>query len=119
MQGADFTLMHCVSTYPTPEADLNLAMIRTLQRFHPFVGYSGHESSPWPTLAAVVLGACVVERHLTLDRAMYGSDQAASIETTGVLKLVKHVRNLEKAMNSGHWKVYESEEKIKAKLRKI
>ena len=77
-------LLHCVGTYPADEKDLNLNMIRSLKKFGCPVGYSGHETSVSPSVMAVVLGAEVIERHITLDRAMYGSDQAASLGTRGI-----------------------------------
>ena len=114
---ARFTLMHCVSTYPTPENQLNLAMIRTLRSVHPHVGYSGHETSPWPTLAAVVLGAEVVERHITLDRAMYGSDQAASIGPRDLTLLVQQIRALPRWLGDGIKTVTPDEQAVADKLR--
>lgn len=114
---APFTLMHCVSTYPTPEDELNLKMIKTLKRHHPCVGYSGHETSPWPTLAAVVLGASVVERHITLDRSMYGSDQSASLEPRGLQMLCSQIRALPDWMGDGHKRVSEAEQAVADKLR--
>ena len=87
--------MHCVSTYPTPETDLNLCQIEMLRdRYKVNVGYSGHEASVSPSLAAACLGASVIERHITLDRSMYGSDQAASLEKEGINSLVSVVRKI-------------------------
>lgn len=87
--------MHCVSTYPTPENDLNLVQIQMLrERYSRNVGYSGHESSVSPSIVAASLGACVIERHITLDRSMYGSDQAASLEKDGLENLVTVLRKI-------------------------
>jgi sialic acid synthase SpsE len=94
-------------------------MVRTLSdRFDVPVGYSGHETGLQTTLAAVTLGACVVERHITLDRASWGSDQAASVEPGGLHRLVRDIRVIESALGDGVKRVYESELPIKAKLRR-
>lgn len=112
-------LAHSTSTYPCPPAELNLQMIRTLQdEFGVPVGYSGHEVGLQTTYAAVVLGACFVERHITLDRAMWGSDQAASVEPQGVMRLVRDIRIIELSMGDGVKKVYESEMKARQRLRR-
>lgn len=112
-------LAHSTSTYPCPVEELNLAMIRTLKdRFDVPIGYSGHETGLAPTLVAVALGATFVERHITLDRAMWGSDQAASIEPGGFVKLVDDIRKVEAALGDGVKKVYESELGAMAKLRR-
>jgi N-acetylneuraminate synthase len=87
--------MHCVSTYPTPESDLNLNQIEMLrERYNVNVGYSGHEASVSPSIAAACLGVSVIERHITLDRSMYGSDQAASLEKEGLDNLVSVIRKI-------------------------
>ena len=113
-------LMHCTSTYPSTPDELNLECIRTMQREYPcLVGYSGHEVGLQTTVAAAVLGACVVERHLTLSREMYGSDQASSVEPHGFAKLVRDIRACEAARGDGVKRVYETELPIKAKLRKV
>jgi N-acetylneuraminate synthase len=115
----NLVLAHATSTYPCPPEELNLRMIGTLrQRFNCPVGYSGHEVGLPTTIAAVALGACYVERHITLDRAMWGSDQAASVEPGGLERLVKYVRTLEGAMGDGVKKVYESEREAMKRLRK-
>lgn len=117
----DLILLYCKSTYPCPTADLNLHGIATLRRLFGDeipVGYSGHEVGLPTTLAAVALGACVVERHFTLSRAMWGTDQAASVEPPGFRKLVASIRTIEGAMGDGVIRVLESEEPIKAKLRR-
>jgi N-acetylneuraminate synthase len=109
------------STYPCRLEELNLKVIKTLKDKFPSVpiGYSGHETGLAPTLAAVALGASFVERHITLDRAMWGTDQAASVEITGMCRLVKDIRDIEKALGDGVKKVYESELGNIKKLRRI
>lgn len=120
LRSADVLLMHCVSMYPCPVENLNLQMIPALKRtFGRPVGYSGHEVGLAPTLAAVVLGAEVVERHITLDRAMWGSDQAASVEEQGLRKLVKDIRTIEKAMGDGEKRVLPEELEQAKKLRRV
>ena len=95
-------LMHTTSAYPAKVADLNLRMIPVLREPYGIpVGYSGHEVGLPTTVAAVALGACYVERHLTLDRAMWGSDQAASVEPRGFARLVHYIRTVEAAMGDG------------------
>lgn len=102
---------HSTSAYPCPPQELNLRMVDTLMELYPEVpiGYSGHETGLGTTLAAVTLGACFVERHFTLDRAMWGSDHAASVEPQGMQKLVRDIRDLELALGDGIKRVYESE----------
>lgn len=113
-----FELMHCVSTYPMKDEDANLSTIKTLQgRFGCNVGYSGHEVGLAISYAAAALGITSLERHITLDRAMYGSDQAASIEPAGLRQLVGAVRKIEKAMGDGEIKVLDVEVPIARKLR--
>lgn len=113
-------LMHATSTYPCPSEELNLSMIGTLRReFGLLVGYSGHETGLQTSIAAVVLGACALERHITLDRAMWGSDQAASVEPMGLFRLVRDIRTVESALGDGVKKVYESEKGPMRKLRLI
>ncbi|MDP2923780.1 MAG: N-acetylneuraminate synthase family protein [Candidatus Omnitrophota bacterium] len=115
-----FELMHCNSRYPMPDEEANLKLIPELRKiFNCKVGYSGHEVGLITTCAAVALGATSVERHITLDRAMYGSDQAASVEIMGFYKLVKYIRNIEKAMGDGVKRVTPRELIIKEKLRKV
>lgn len=112
-------LMHTTSTYPCPPDQLNLRVINSLRsEFQLPVGYSGHETGLATTLAAVTLGACIVERHVTLDRAMWGTDQAASVEPGGLRRLVRDIRILETALGDGQKCVYESELLIAAKLRR-
>lgn len=116
----DLVLMHCTSTYPSRPRELNLRVIETLrEEFGCPVGYSGHEVGLQTSLAAVVLGACAVERHITLDRTMWGSDQAASVEPHGFARLVRDIRVIETALGDGVKKVYESEIPIRAKLRRV
>lgn len=119
--GENLGLMHCTSAYPCEPDELNLRMVETLRREFPNipVGYSGHEVGLVPSTIAVALGACMVERHLTLDRAMWGSDQAASVEPGGFEKLVKYIRVTEQALGDGVKKVYDSERSIMKKLRRV
>ena len=115
----NLALMHCTSSYPCKPEELNLKLIpRLIERYDVPVGYSGHEIGLYTTLAAVVLGACIAERHITLDRAMWGSDQAASIEPPGLARLVKDIRAVEMAMGDGVKQVYESEIPVQRKLRR-
>lgn len=117
----NLVIMHCTSTYPCEPEELNLKMVETLRREFPTVpiGYSGHEVGLVPSAIAVALGACMVERHLTLDRAMWGSDQAASVEPGGFEKLVKYIRVAEAALGDGVKRVYESELPSLRKLRRV
>lgn len=113
-------LMHCTSTYPSAVEELNLRAIPKLaERYDVPVGYSGHEVGLSTTVAAVTLGAVAVERHLTLDRAMWGSDQAASIEPEGFARLVKYIRAVERALGDGEKRVYDSEVPAMRKLRRV
>lgn len=114
-------LAHATSAYPCKLEELNLNMIKTLRNNYPEmpVGYSGHEVGLSPTWAAVALGASFVERHITLDRAMWGSDQAASVEIGGFMKLVANIRDIEKALGDGEKKVYASELSQMKKLRRV
>ena len=112
-------ICHTTSSYPCPPDELNLRMIQTLKdNFSCPIGYSGHEVGLVTSVIAVGLGACLVERHVTLDRAMWGSDQAASVEPQGVRTLVKYIRVTEKALGDGQKKVYDSEQSTLKKLRK-
>ena len=113
-----FELMHCVSTYPMDEKDANLRMINSLKEsFSCKVGYSGHESGLAVSYAAAALGISSLERHITLDRAMYGSDQAASIEPAGYKTLIGAIRKIEEAMGDGQKRVLDAEISIAEKLR--
>jgi N-acetylneuraminate synthase len=114
-------LLHCTSTYPCEPEELNLKMVESLRREFPNIpiGYSGHEVGLVPSAVAVAFGACMVERHLTLDRAMWGSDQAASVEPGGFERLVKYIRVTEASLGDGVKKVYESEKGSMKKLRRV
>lgn len=115
----DLLIAHSTSTYPCAPQELNLRMIQTLRlRFDCPVGYSGHEVGLQTTLAAVTLGAAFVERHITLDRAMWGSDQAASVEPWGLMRLVRDIRVIEQALGDGVKRVYESEMQARQRLRR-
>lgn len=117
----NLALMHCTSTYPCEPEELNLNMVRTLRDEFPDlpIGYSGHEVGLVPSAVAVALGACMVERHMTLDRAMWGSDQAASVEPGGFEKLVKYIRVTEASLGDGVKRVYDSEKSSMKKLRRV
>lgn len=113
-----FELMHCVSTYPMKDADANLKTIETLrEKFKCKVGYSGHETGLVVSHAAAALGISSIERHITLDRAMYGSDQAASLAPAGLKRLVPEVRRVQIAMGDGIKRIIEDEIPIAKKLR--
>ena len=117
-EGAEFALLHCNSTYPAPLEDLNLRCIQTLrERYDCEVGYSGHEFRLGTTVASVYLGATILERHITLDRTMWGSDHLASVEPQGLIKLVKGVRELEIALGDGVKRVTDGELPVRKKLR--
>jgi len=116
----DLILLQATSTYPSEVEELNLRVIpRLLERYDIPVGYSGHEVGLYTTLAAVVLGACIVERHITMGRAMWGSDQAASVEPQGFARLVKDIRAVEASMGDGVKRRYDSEVPIMKKLRLV
>lgn len=114
-------IAHSTSSYPCPNEELNLKMITTLREKYPSIpiGYSGHETGLSTTWAAVALGACFVERHITLDRANWGSDQAASVEVDGFYRLVRNIRDIEIALGDGIKRVYPSELIARKKLRKV
>lgn len=114
-------LCHATSTYPAPPEQLNLRMIDTLAAEYPNVpiGYSGHEVGLQTTLCAVALGAVLVERHITLDRSMWGSDQAASVEPEGMRRLVRDIRVLEASLGDGVKQVYPGELAAMRKLRRV
>jgi N-acetylneuraminate synthase len=116
----DLILLHATSTYPSQPAELNLRAIVTLrERYGVPVGYSGHEVGLATSVAARALGACMIERHITLDRAMWGSDQAASVEPSGFQRLVKDIRGVESALGDGVKVVYDSEVPVMEKLRRV
>ena len=112
-------LLHCNSTYPAPVDELNLSAIKTLADKYPDfeIGYSGHEMLLGTTVASVLLGASIIERHITLDRSMEGSDHSASVTPHGLFKLVSGIRELELAYGDGVIKVTESEKPVREKLR--
>jgi N-acetylneuraminate synthase len=113
-------LMHTTSTYPCPPEESNLLGIGTLEsRFGVPVGYSGHERGLQVSVAAVALGACVLERHITLDRTMWGSDQAASLEPEGLRRLIRDVRIVETALGDGVKRVFPGEEAPRKRLRRV
>jgi len=113
-------LAHSTSTYPCDPKELNLRVIQTLKKeFTCPIGYSGHEVGLIPTVVAVALGACLVERHITLDRTMWGSDQASSVEPQGLRQLMKYIRVTEQAVGDGIKKVYDSELDQLKKLRRV
>lgn len=117
----DLAIAHSTSAYPCEVEELNLKMITTLQSRYPDVpiGYSGHETGLAPTWAAVALGAAFVERHITVDRAMWGSDQAASVEMGGFATLIRNIRDIEASLGDGVKKVYPSELGPMKKLRRV
>lgn len=120
--GSDNTVLcHATSTYPAKPLELNLRMIHTLQADFPNVpiGYSGHEVGLQTTLAAVALGAVFVERHITLDRAMWGSDQAASVEPPGLQRLVRDIRTISESLGDGVKRIYDGELTAMKKLRRV
>ncbi len=113
-----FTLMHCISTYPCTNDDCNLSVMMSLKdRYRCDIGYSGHEVGILPTVAAASLGATAIERHITLDRAMYGSDQSASLEKKGLEYVIKYSRTIPSIIGDGVKKVNNSELEISKKLR--
>ena len=116
----DLIILHTNSTYPSKVENLNLRVMHTLRnRYGVPIGYSGHEVGLAPSVAAAAIGACMIERHITLDRAMWGSDQAASIEPHGFARLIKDVRATEAALGDGVKRVYDEEIPIREKLRRI
>jgi N-acetylneuraminate synthase len=115
----DLVILHATSTYPAEYIELNLSVISALkQRYGVPIGYSGHETGIPSSIAVVALGACMVERHITLDRAMWGSDQAASLGPGGIIKMVSGIRLMEMAMGDGVKRVIEREKPIIKKLRR-
>ncbi|HXJ23968.1 MAG TPA: N-acetylneuraminate synthase family protein [Polyangia bacterium] len=114
-------IAHATSSYPCPPEHLNLNMINTLKSLYADcpIGYSGHEVGLAPTWAAVTLGATFVERHITLDRAMWGTDQAGSVEIGGLLRLVANIRDIERSLGDGVKRIYEGEIAARKKLRRV
>jgi len=116
----DLIILHSCSTYPAYYEELNLRVIPLLrERYKIPIGYSGHETGIPSTVAAVAMGACMVERHISLDRSMWGSDQAASLEPNGITRLVRDIRLVETAMGDGIKRVVEREVPIMKKLRRV
>jgi N-acetylneuraminate synthase len=116
----DLVILHATSTYPASYDELNIKVIPALaQHFNVPIGYSGHETGIPSSVAAVALGAMMVERHLTLDRAMWGSDQAASLEPNGMQRLVRDIRLIETSFGDGKKRVFEREVPIMEKLRRV
>ena len=117
---SEIIILHCTATYPSKIEELNLLVIEKYKDFYRYpIGYSGHEVGVSTSIMAVTLGACVIERHITLDRAMWGSDQAASLEPHGIKVLVRDVKEMPAVLGDGKKKVYDSEIPIKNKLRRI
>ena len=115
----NLVIFHCTSTYPTSNNEINLNYIKTLrQKYSCPIGFSGHERGIMPSTVAASMGANSIERHITLDRTMWGSDQSASLEPQGLAKLVRDIRELKDIMGDGIKRVYESEIPIKKKLRR-
>jgi len=116
--GCKTTLMHCVATYPADEKDLNLQMRKKLgYRYSCDVGYSGHETSVSPSVVAVALGAVAIERHITLDRSMWGTDQAASLEPHGFKTMVDQIRKMPEILGDGIKRILPAEQEVAKKLR--
>jgi N-acetylneuraminate synthase len=116
----DLVILHSSSTYPAHYEELNLRVIPVLQaQFAVPIGYSGHETGIASSVAAVALGACMVERHLTIDRAMWGSDHAASLEPNGMTRVVRDIRLIETAMGDGVKRVLDREKPVIEKLRRV
>ena len=113
-------LLHCVSTYPCESSEVNLRVMETLRKeFNVPVGYSGHEKAGWAvSLAAVALGAVVIERHFTLDRTLPGPDHAASLEPLGLIRLLANIRDLEKAIGSAEKRISKAEAEVRSRLAK-
>ncbi len=113
-------LYHCTSTYPTDMTEINLKVITTLrEKYSCPIGFSGHERGILPTIMSVMLGANAIERHITTDRTLWGSDQAASLEFDGVNRIVRDVRQIKTILGDGNKVVYESEKPIIKKLRRV
>jgi len=116
----NLVVLHACSAYPASYDELNLRVIPALrERYDVPVGYSGHETGIPSSIAAVALGACCVERHITMDRAMWGSDQAASLEPDGIIRLVRDIRLVETSMGDGVKRVFEREYQVRKKLRRV
>lgn len=120
LSGCDLSILHCNSSYPCADEEINLKTIQTLKKEFPnhTIGYSGHESGILPSVYARAAGADIIERHVTLDRNMWGTDQSSSLEPIQLKKLINRLWELDRIMGDGKIKVYDSEKEIKAKLRK-
>ncbi len=115
----DLIILHCNSSYPASMKELNLNMIKTLRKnFNCPIGYSGHEAGVFPSIVAMANGASVIERHITIDRSLYGGDQAASLEEKGIETICRESKRIKEYLGEGTKKVYESEKKVMEKLRK-
>ena len=121
LSNVDLAVLQCVSTYPTMPHELNLNVIKAYQKKYPnlIIGYSGHETGLSTTYAAVALGAKIIERHITLDRSMWGTDHSASVEPHGLKTLVNNIRDIEAAMGDGIKVVTKEELPIREKLRRV
>ena len=118
-KNASYAVLHCNSSYPAPNDDLNLKCIQTLKdRYNCEVGYSGHEFGLTTTIASICMGSTIIERHITLDRTMWGTDQMCSVEPQGLIKLVRGIHELSRALGDGKKVVTETEKPIREKLRK-
>lgn len=116
----NLVIFHCTSTYPTNHNEINLKVIeRFKEEFSCPIGYSGHERGLLPSILSVQVGASAVERHITVDRTLWGSDQAASLEPEGLRRMVRDIREVKKVMGDGEKIVYDSEVPVRAKLRKV
>ena len=114
----NMVIMHCNSTYPAPPDELNLKVIESFQsRYNATIGYSGHEFEVEPTVIAVALGAKVIERHITLDHKLWGTDQSSSLEIDGMDKLIRRISTVKEIMGNGDKKLSESEIEVKNRLR--
>ncbi|MBU3678292.1 MAG: N-acetylneuraminate synthase [Candidatus Kapabacteria bacterium] len=121
LEDANLMIAHATSAYPCATDELNLRMIDTLQQRYPsrIIGYSGHEVGLATTYAAVALGAKFIERHITLDRAMWGTDQAASVEIAGLERMIRDIREIERSLGDGVKRLYDSELGARSKLRRV
>lgn len=121
LEDANLMIAHATSAYPCATDELNLRMISTLQARYPnrLIGYSGHEVGLATTYAAVALGARFIERHITLDRAMWGTDQAASVEIAGLERMIRDIREIERSLGDGVKRLYDSELGVRSKLRRV
>lgn len=113
-------IYHCTSTYPSEHSEINLSVITQFrERFSCPIGFSGHERGVTPSVLAAAFGACSVERHITIDRTLWGSDHAASLEPNGLFRMVRDIRQIPVLIGDGEKRVYESEKPIIQKLRRV